>query len=177
MIRTILFSALCIVIFGCSKEKPDFSLELGKARHLLNGIETTPAKVRILDNITFPTTLDLQFNTNDADGFPLTSLSFFKIPKKEGKYTLQQTVNNIDSNKIGAAYFTLSNQGDVLEEYYVIDESKSDNFIDISYYSKKEKEIAGSYNITMVINPDRGKNNPASPDTIHVSSGEFHLSL
>ncbi|MBL7825046.1 MAG: hypothetical protein JNJ57_00330 [Saprospiraceae bacterium] len=168
-------SVVCLLAIHCEKEKPDVGVNLGESMFLLNDSSRAPKTERMFHNTTIPDAFDLDFSVFDPSGvWPVESFYIFKIPKKTGKFQLERTTTQDNDNKTGAFYYTLSDQGDVLEEVYILEES-ADNFIDVTYY--QQETSAGSFNATFIIDPDRGKTNPSSPDTIRITHGEFYLKL
>ena len=110
---------------------------------------------------------------DETGGWPVEDFYLFKIPKKLGVHPLVPTQPYEDDGQTGAFYYTLSDQGDVLEEVYILETSATDNQVDVTFF--KNNEAAGYINATFIIDPDRGKRNPLSPDTVRITDGEFYL--
>lgn len=170
----LLFISICVC--GCDKEKPDVGVPPGESEYYINGLIRTPKHERMLTNNSVNDAFDLDFPIYDASGgWPVESFYIFKVPMKTGQYPLSITNAQSSDRKTGAFYYTLSDQGDVLEEVYILDENASGNQINVTYF--KNKTAAGHFTATFIIDPERGKRNPQSADVIKITGGEFYLTL
>jgi hypothetical protein len=174
----ILFGILLICcIAACKKEDVKPTQQLGTLSFQINDTTiTNPKDARANKDSQNNDLFEINFSIfNSTNHWPLSTLSIVKIPTKKGKSQLMFTSIANDEGRTGAKYYTLTDQGDVLEETYNIDMSTTDNYIDISYID--DGEVAGTFQANLRIDPNIGKQNPASPDVIIIRNGQFYLPL
>ncbi len=105
------------------------------------------------------------------------SISFSQLPQKEGRYNIFPSyIDNkyptIDCNHIQiTALFSSTIGGDALKDLYHVLEVDS-NYVEVTEFDSKKKEIKGTFCITFVISR-RGFQSTA-PDTLRFTEGRFH---
>ncbi len=101
---------------------------------------------------------------------------FNEIKYEAGEYTIAGKPNQLYDGFVGSSYFTLSDDGDVLEDVYILDESKT-NTLTIISVDTAANLVIGTFDVSYKIDPDRGKTNPNNPDKVRFSEGEFEVSF
>ncbi len=96
-----------------------------------------------------------------------------------GRYDVVENIDFnsiVNSKQVTASYGTLSDDGDVLEDFYTIDE-RGDNWATITAIDTIDGEvvISGEYNLHFQFNNSREKMNAANPDHIRFTDGVFEV--
>ena len=117
----------------------------------------------------------IQANVLNSFGYWRESLLLSYVPVKEGLYTIYRR-NHIDDIKISAAYTTFSDDGDVVEDRFVVLESQN-NFIEIKNVDLTNMEMSGTLQITFIRDTLDTIDNPSLADTIFFTEGVFRLKI
>ena len=102
------------------------------------------------------------------------NLFFFKYPNAEGTYLIDSTGVRIIDSLHGAVYHTLQDDGTAGDSYYII-EGIVDNWLKIT--KKEEDELWGEFQVAFVKDLKYGEQDPAAPDTVIFTKGNFHTRL
>ncbi len=98
------------------------------------------------------------------------------IPIETGKYTLLKKIPNSEILRISASYTTLADDGDVVEDRFVVLEEEN-NFIEIDAIDLDDMKMSGTFQVTFVRDPNDHVDNLNLPDTIRFNEGEFILKI
>ena len=121
----------------------------------------------------------IQFNTYESVfGFQRENLFLSEIPKnKLGNYTISSGHFDFDDELIGATFYTVADDGDVLEDSYEVDESVLDNMLTISSIDSINNVYEGSFTVTFKIATIGGKMNPNNPDRMTFRDASFRVKI
>lgn len=116
----------------------------------------------------------LRFLTYTDWGAEREFMSVGELEYKTGRRQVVREDDNLENGIPIGSYSTLSDDGDVLEDFYRID-SRQDNWIEITVLDtiNGELTISGSYSLHFKI--DREKTNPLNPDHIRFLDGVFEV--
>ncbi|MCC7506866.1 MAG: hypothetical protein IT259_16290 [Saprospiraceae bacterium] len=121
--------------------------------------------------------LAVEANTYSNDGYWRESISFSFIPVTEGVFPINR-VNQMETNKaVRANYVTLAADGDVLEDYYILDTLAMDNYIQVSRLDTLNQEMEGLFTVSFILEPGFPKLNPLNPDRLKFSYGRFKVKI
>lgn len=116
-------------------------------------------------------------------GFLRQLLSFYKIPPQVGLYPLNNTIISDNDDLIGAGYYTLSSDGDVLGGIWNILET-ADNQLEITDVNVETGDIEGIFQVTMVLDSmirsqyiDELQVPLPYEDTIRFTDGQFFTKI
>lgn len=171
----ILCGVSMVLLCCCKKENADVSVVLGQSIYEKDGIIFK--QVPRANAAPVGDGFDLVLDHLDEYGSPTESFYIYKIPKKKGKYEVVRTMPTVNDGLIGAKYFTISNEGDVLDDVYVVDETSTGNFIEITSFNEVKNEVAGKFSVKMKIDSNEVKQNPSSPDSFSIEKGEFNVKI
>ena len=170
---------LIVLIFisflGCKKQEfePDFSN--GKATALMND-ENWEGKAR--GNVHHNGKgIDMYYDIFNSEGTLRQRLSFNKIPIEQGTYSLFNTFSQFSDSLSGAFFKTISHDGDVIEDSYLVVEDDNISTIEILSYNTSARLLKGTFQATFFIDPNRTKANSNNPDTIRFNMGEFEVKI
>ena len=104
-------------------------------------------------------------------------LNFIKTPLVAGKYkVIDFSFVCNETDPVYGSFYTISDDGDVLQDRYDVLESE-DNYIVIDSYDPKTLEIRGSFQVTFIIEM-RSLNDPSDlADTLRFTNGIFHTKI
>lgn len=114
-------------------------------------------------------------STFTEGGFLRETLVFNKIPLKVGRYEVTKLNNDMFDGKTGASYNTSEDDGDVSEDSYDVDESATDNYIEITLVDTIANMAKGNFTVSFNIVTSGGKRNPSNPDKVKFSNGTFDV--
>jgi hypothetical protein len=167
-------SFFLLLVSACDKDKfhPDYSN--GKAEAFKNGenwMGQGYALISQQDKYAF------LFSVYNQYGELRQELYFHNIPREIGTYPLYKVQSqNLDSIS-SARFFTLSSDGDVIEDHYYVKADSLASSIFIESIDTNSGWVNGKFNAVFYIDPDRPKFNPANPDTIRFTNGTFSAKL
>ncbi len=163
---------LLLALSACKDNfKPDFTG--GKATALRNGEEWTGQGRGTVNNQGIG--LNMYYDVFDNIGQLRQRLSFRKIPRDHGNYSLFNTSGQSTDSLAGCNFYTLSFDGDVLEDIYRVVESEST--INVVDYNDSNRLFTGAFRVKLYIDPNQPKMNPANPDTLIFESGTFEVTI
>lgn len=119
-------------------------------------------------------TFGLQIHRFNSEDLWREALSFTKIPRQPGTYALTGEPGPCEIDTLPAASFaTLQDDGDVLQDYYVLVKAEN-NYVTVNSFNASNGEVSGTFGATFVID-SRSKLEPSSlPDTLRFTNGQFH---
>jgi len=122
-----------------------------------------------------PKWLVIQANVLNSSGYWRESLKLRNVPIKEGLFAVYRR-NYTDDKEISATYTTFSDDGDVVEDRFIVLESQN-NFIEIENVDLSSMEMNGNLQITIVRDSLDPIDNPSLADTIFFADGVFRLKI
>jgi hypothetical protein len=172
---------ISLILFSCKKEEfvPIFqpgSMTYGRTEAFKNKKEWIASTIA-QENDWLEGTVSVHASTYNEQGLLRESLSISEIPLKEGIYPLEVTRKN--DGAIGAAYHTWADDGDVLEDSYMLDKKASDNYLEIILVDTIARKIAGKFTASFKIDTSLYgiKANPLNPDKVKFSNGMFEAEI
>ncbi|HMQ48960.1 MAG TPA: hypothetical protein PKA00_15925 [Saprospiraceae bacterium] len=118
----------------------------------------------------------LGIGTETEEGFIRENLIFGGLLFKESYYPVVSTLENSSNYVARVSYGIFDDDGDVLGDYYELDESKY-NWISITAVDSLNNKISGSFQVSFKIATPGGKNNPRNPDKVTFSDGAFEVEI
>ena len=119
----------------------------------------------------------LQFVTAEPFGEFLLKrqdLYLTEIPlRKRGSYRISGSHWDLDDGLVGGSFFTVTDDGDVLEDSYIVDENSPDNELAITEVDTVEQIYWGTFTVSFEISTQGGKRNPDNPDKFKIRNAEF----
>jgi hypothetical protein len=95
-------------------------------------------------------------------------ISFHRIPLEKNRYDLGRIYNPHTYPYVGAAFFTLLDDGDVLGDIYLLDTLATGNYFEVLSYSENQKEIEVKFAATFLLDK---RANADAPDTLKFEDG------
>jgi len=172
----ILFFTFAFTNNSCEKEEnsnPEIP-EWSKVTALKNGEIWQTSSVAIVDNNRKDRVI-IQANVLNSSGYWRESLKLRNVPIKEGLFAVYRR-NYTDDKEISATYTTFSDDGDVVEDRFIVLESQN-NFIEIENVDLSSMEMNGNLQITIVRDSLDPIDNPSLADTIFFADGVFRLKI
>lgn len=102
------------------------------------------------------------------DSFPVLADSIFK---NENNFPNEL----IYSDSCDATHSTMIDDGDVVGDFYDVDQTK-DNYIEIVEYDEESGEVSGRFEVTFILTYDSPWT-PDSPDTVKFTNGVFKTKI
>lgn len=102
------------------------------------------------------------------------SIAIRRIPMSPGDYKIPFTDTLNIHNTPTASYYTLQDDGDVIEGVYYVQPNVA-NFVSIQ--SINNGVYKGTFGITLIILPSRKAAYPYLPDTVKFSNGQFETKI
>jgi hypothetical protein len=166
------------LLFSCSKnESISPNYYSGTAYALKNG-EKWVTKVAMKQNkFTNENSYNLLFDYFNNQGIIRQRLALYKIPNNIAIHALFDTSPNLDDGLVGAQFFTHADDGDVLEDIYLVVEDSIWSCAEITSIHTNSSTYSGSFKVKLYIDPNRPKINPNNPDTIILEKGLFEVKL
>ncbi len=174
MSNSIAISAILLLALALHSCKKDEDKGWGTVTALKNG-DAWSGEIRATTNRFSDQKFDIQIKNRDDQGFWISSLSFYKIPIKEGKYKLLLTFNQPPDDSLSGALYS-DGHDDQLHNFFRIAQNDSLSYLEVTSVNKKKTEIKGRFNLTLW----RRKDFPHSwnaPDSIVFSDGVFHTRI
>lgn len=112
------------------------------------------------------------FNSNS---YLRQALSIGCVPLKVALYNVYRR-NYTNDIRVSATYTTFSDDGDVVEDRFVVLESQN-NFIDIKNVDLTNMEMSGTLQITFIRDSLDTIDNPSLADTIFFTDGVFRIKI
>lgn len=118
--------------------------------------------------------IGFQADKHNQEGFLRESFSITKIPMTPGNHEIPFTDTLNIYNNPTAAYFTLQDDGDVIEGVYYVDPNAV-NFINIQ--SNSIGVFKGTFGITFLVLPSSKDRYPFLPDKVIFTNGQFETKI
>lgn len=122
----------------------------------------------------FPDELYILMHTFSKEGFLRENLHIGRIIPAIGIYTIEKAITDSTSivqNNYYSSFATVIDDGDVLDDFFVVLES-AENFLEITHIDLNKKIIQGKFNVNYILS-----DTVPSPDTIHFTGGEFRINI
>lgn len=176
--------AMMVLLQGCKKEElnPFLRNSWGWAKAEVNGInwEANACRASLLEN----NYVSLGFHVAD-NSQSYESIIFNNIALVSEIYFLPNIYLHESGYPLKPAYMRFMVKGDndldcaAYENLH--DKDSLQNWVEITEYNEKTKEIKGIFSCNMIINP-KGSNagpkcKPTDPDTIRIRNGVFHTKI
>lgn len=167
---------------SCDKEennKPEIPewAEWSKITALKNGEIWAAGAIARIDERHNKDSVTIQIYVHDQAGYLREGLTVGYVPIKVGLFTVYRMNHNYtDDTKITATYTTISDDGDVVEDRFVVLESQN-NYIEIKQADLTNMEMSGNLQITFIRDSLDTIDNPSLGDTIFFTDGVFRLKI
>jgi len=112
--------------------------------------------------------------TYSKDGFIRESLRLDFIPFQKGEYDI---THNFKESLLSSTYGTFRDDGDVLEDFYLVDETALTNKAQITRIDTTTNIIEGLFTVTMKIKDPEQKVNAINPDRVTFSDVSFSVQI
>lgn len=178
MRRIVYLITIMLFIFVCCEEQEDevSTYYWGNSTALKNGANWNSEAIHTYYNVFHLNNIDFFMEVYNSHGEMREDLYFFNIPISFDEKQIYNVKNNTDNQFIGAAYTTLSHDGDVVEDRFVVLEDEN-SFIQLESINSKTNEIKGKFQITLVRDTSDRITNPSLPDTVRFTNGNFHIKI
>ncbi len=122
----------------------------------------------------------IAFDTYTTEGFHREHIAFGAIPFSGGTFPISgrpPKVNDpIIEGMVGGFYSTSEDDGDVLEDVYLVNEDANNEII-ISEVDTINNVVKGSFHVEWIIDPSRNKINESNPNNVVFSEMVFEVSF
>lgn len=121
--------------------------------------------------------IDLQTCSSDGFGSIRERLGIGGIPDDNPiqRYSILNFTSSIIDGSVDPSYATLVDDGDVLEDYYHIDTTATNDFMQIDRWDTVNKRAEGRFSVSFNIREPR--RNPKNPKKVQFTSGKFWVKL
>ena len=146
----------------------------GKGTALKNGKEwySSGYAVRSSKNTSY---FGIFLDTYTIEGFHRESVRFSDIYLKKGTYELRKKTTNIYDGYVSAFYATLADDGDVLEDWYDLEEDAKDNYLEVTAIDTVEQRVEGRF--TGMFEVRQPKRNASNPDRVKFTNSTFSVKI
>ena len=162
---------LSIIVSSCDKTDYDFSR--GKATALRNGEYWIGQGRGSVNNMGIG--VNFAFEVFNKKGELRQVLGFSKIPTFPYKYFVKNTNRQLSDSIPGCHFTTISHDGDVVEDMYLVYESDDESNVTVINYDETNRRLKGEFRLKFYIDPKSPKTNPNNPDTIVFTKGQFEV--
>ncbi len=177
---TLILSSLSLFLIGCDKKdySPDSSNSTGKGFALSNGKNWEGYAQIAYNPFTKSETINVKFTVLDDYGSKRQSFGINKIPViEEMTFPLLNSSVRTDDGQVGVLLVTLSYDGDVVEDRYLVLEDSALSHVTLTEIDRQTGWYRGTFSAVFYLDPDRPKFNPANPDTIQFEQGRFEVQM
>ena len=95
-----------------------------------------------------------------------------------GSYKISKGQWDQDDGLVGASFHTATDDGDVGEDNYIVDETATDNLLTITEVDTVNQIYRGHFTVSFEINnPQGGLLNPNNPEKFRIKDAEFWVKL
>jgi len=108
--------------------------------------------------------------TKRENGINVESIAITNIPNQLAKY---DNVYFLENTQHSIIFVTLTSDGDVLEDIYILDANKNENFLEIIEINIEEGYVKGNFDLAFIIDPDSPKINEGATDYITFKDAIF----
>lgn len=121
-------------------------------------------------------TVLIQIQVRNQAGYLRESLIVRNLPIRVGNYLIYKRIPNSNQLNTNASFNTISDDGDVVEDRFVVLESQN-NYIEIKQVDLTNMEMSGTLQITFIRDSLDTIDNPSLGDTIFFTDGVFRLKI
>ncbi|SEG36533.1 hypothetical protein [Algoriphagus boritolerans] len=185
MKKLIIVIILAIASFSCIKEDQDPEFlpfnGNGNITAFLNGAKwESPIKFTLTDSlvcnsnrITIPQSFYLRGLDDTEYIWKHLSVGYIQptFDKQSASFLIRNYLASTNGNTPAPQYFT-SVSFDALSSRYELDTSKVGDFLQLTHYDSKKKEIYGEFQLSFILTY-RGTSEPNAPDRIEFTQGKF----
>jgi hypothetical protein len=181
------YSIICLFLLltaGCSKERfgiPIFesgSMATGKVAAFKNGIAWLASGAALRHDDGNDEFIGIYAGTFSEEGFERESILLNEIPVKKGVYPIKGSLRDIYDGFVGGSYITLTDDGDAIDDVYLIDESAVGNQLVIESVDTLTNIIRGNFTVSFRMDPDEwDTRNMINPIKVKFSNGVFEVRL
>ncbi|MCG8332134.1 MAG: hypothetical protein MI974_30900 [Chitinophagales bacterium] len=181
--KSLLKIALLTLLVSCTKDK-HYELPIFEA-----GPQTYGWSTALKNNVGFESSgtalwhsdkpneyFGVLLDTYTSEGFWRERISLNEIKYEIGEYQVKGGYSDIYDGFVGSSYGTLSDDGDVVEDRYLLKASE-ENILKVETIDTINNLIQGTFHLAFEIDRERGKTNPANPDVVVFSEGKFEVSF
>lgn len=173
----IFFLIALILQFGCNKENEESQIPVWSKVTALKNLQNWETQtIALKDSIGKDSRVSILATLENEFGYLREVLGFTIINIKLGRHELFPYTHPTANDSISTNYTTISDDGDVVEDRFVVLENE-DNFIDIQHLDMDKMEMTGTFQVTFVRDINDPITNPSLPDTIRFTKGEFNLKI
>lgn len=119
--------------------------------------------------------VDFGYEVFSKEGILRQGLDFNKIPLNKGIYAVKNTDWQSKDTIPGCQFTTISHDGDVVEDIYLVHESDDESNVTVINYDETSRRLKGEFRLKLYIDPKSPKTNPNNPDTIVFTKGQFEV--
>ncbi|MEZ4955328.1 MAG: hypothetical protein R2825_17330 [Saprospiraceae bacterium] len=114
-----------------------------------------------------------------VSGYLRHTINLSEIPRDSiGTFDIAFDHWDLDDGFIGATFHTLTDDGDVGEDNYIVNETATDNLLTITEIDTVEQIYRGHFTVSFEINNPQGfKLNPDNPDKFTIRDAVFWVKL
>lgn len=173
--HNILLLIAFIIFLSCNKDEeqlPNWSKIISKK----NGQVWETQAVAFITKMERAPKVSIPATVTNETGYRREVLQFGYIPLELGYHQLLRRVPNSMIDTIYSSYTTLSNDGDVVEDRFVVYDGE-ENFIDITTIDTVGLKLCGNFQVTFIRDINDPIDNTSLPDTIRFTEGEFYLKI
>lgn len=138
---------------ACQEDEPTAPVSEAQVSVLLNGERWQPQEVRAGNAPCFPDRLGLVMDYYNEAGLLRQGFSMQNFPLELGKHPIYRARFNQEdcfSDHIWSSYDTLTDDGDVLNDFYQVVE-QADNHLIITAYDSLTQALEGTFQATLAI--------------------------
>ena len=182
--KNVLWIALLLLSLVACREDDEGMLRYendGEAEVLLNGELWSPQIARAATEECFENRIGIVLEYYNDAGIRNKSLSIANIPLADARYVIQDLplTGQSCSQDIVYGLFSLPiGDGDIVGDYYTPIKD-ANNYITITSYDTRKREIRGTFEISLAYNELEGYGRKVldAPDTVRFTEGEFRIVL
>jgi hypothetical protein len=171
--HNILLFVFFVLFLSCNKDEeqlPDWSEITAKK----NGIHWNTKAIAFFHYIDSIPQISISANVLNKNGEMRENLYFGNNPFELGRNIISIRNDNSKINNIYSSYTTLSHDGDVVEDRFVVYD-KEENFISIITIDTVNLKLCGNFQVTFIRDINDPIDNTNLPDTMRFTDGEFCL--
>ncbi|GJM34375.1 MAG: hypothetical protein DHS20C18_33760 [Saprospiraceae bacterium] len=180
--KNIVYTLLIFVLLiGCKKETLDIqvyfpgSMTYGKVTAMKGNKDWIASGLALRHGDRPDEYIGIYAGTFSEEGFRRERIYFNEVPIAEGEYIVKGLTQY--DGFIGTSYSTLADDGDIVEDVYISDDTRSDNRLTITEIDTVINMVKGTFHVTFILPNPAEKINPQNPDRITFSNGEFEVQL
>jgi hypothetical protein len=164
------FFLLITILHGCDNDPLQGGPYWGTASANKNGVHWN-GKIRGSEQNGM---IGITIDKHSSQGFLREDLFMDRIPKFVGTYSIPKTDTLRIHNHPTSNYFTLQDDGDVLQGVYYVDPN-STSFVELK--SLQGDFFEGSFEVVFLVDPESKNRYPFLPDTVRFTNGKFRTRI